>query len=81
MEILALNAYGIADRDGKQVTRQMVESRLEELAGHPPACDCGLCDLAPLVTVSKVYGTAARWQLSIAATRALARGARPRHWR
>ena len=56
IEILALNVFGIADAAGRQVTRQLVESRLTELAGHPQGCGCGLCDLVGLVTVSKVHG-------------------------
>ena len=73
VEILALNVFGIADKDGKPVTRRMTEQRIEELAEHPQGCGCGLCDLVPLTTVSKVYWTASRWQLSIARTRDRAR--------
>jgi len=69
LEILSLNVSGPADRDGQLITRRMVESRLAELAAHPPGCGCGLCDLLPLVTCSKVWWTGSRWQASINLTR------------
>ena len=72
-EIVALHLFGIADREGLPVTRRLCESRLGELASHPVDCRCAApCGLAPLVSVSKVYWVASRWQLSIARTRLLA---------
>ena len=35
VEILVLNIFGIADRDGLLVTRRMVDKRLAELGGRP----------------------------------------------
>jgi hypothetical protein len=60
VEVLALNVFGLADAAGQLITRRMVESRLAELAGHPPGCGCGLCELLPLVTCSKVWWCASR---------------------
>ena len=54
---------------GALITRRMVEERLAELGGHPEGCGCGLCELVPRVTVSKVWWCASRWQASINQTR------------
>ena len=73
VEVLSLNVFGIADRNGQIITRRMVAERLTELGGHPAGCGCGLCELLPLVTVPKVWRCASRWQADVNLTRVLAR--------
>jgi hypothetical protein len=69
-EILALRIFNQAD--GEPVTRATVEAALSQWRAHPPACQCGLCDRARTVSVSRVYCTVWGWQASIARTRRLA---------
>ena len=73
VEVLALNVFGIAGRSGQLVARRMVSERLTELGGHVGGCACGLCELLPLVTATRVWRTASRWQGDINLTRLLAR--------
>ena len=73
VEQMALNVFGLADRDGKVITRRMVAERLSELSAHSDGCRCGLCHLVPSVTVSRVWRTASRWQTDVNQTRLLAR--------
>ena len=46
VEQMALNVFGLADRDGKVITRRMVAERLSELSAHSDGCRCGLCHRA-----------------------------------
>ena len=73
VEQIALNVFGVADRDGKLITRRMVAERLSELSTHSDGCRCGLCALVPSVTVTKVWRCASRWQSDVRQTRLLAR--------
>ena len=63
----------IADAGGKLITRKLVQEHLAELSAHRDGCRCGLCELLPLVTVSKVWRCASRWQADVNQTRLLAR--------
>jgi hypothetical protein len=69
VEVIALNVFGTADRVGQLVTRRMVSERLADLGGHPAGCGCGLCGLLPLVTATKVWPVASRWQTDVNLTR------------
>ena len=65
VEVLSLHMFGLADTGGKLITRRLVTERLAELAGHKDECQCGLCALLPLVTVSRVWRTANCWQADV----------------
>ena len=73
VEVLSLHVFGRADAAGQMVTRRMVQERLSELGGHPHGCGCGLCDLVPRVTVTKVWRCASHWQADVNLTRLAAR--------
>lgn len=73
VEQIALHVFGIADTGGKLITRKLVSERLDELSGHRDGCRCGLCQLVPSVTVTKVWRCASRWQSDVNQTRLLAR--------
>ena len=73
VEVLSLHVFGLADLGGKLITRKMVAEKLAELSAHRDGCRCGLCELLPLVTVSKVWRMSSRWQTDVNRTRLLAR--------
>ena len=41
---------------------------MEQWRSHPAACQCGVCDLARMVSVSRVYCVVWGWQASIQRT-------------
>jgi len=73
VECLALDVFAHIDVGGELITRRLVQARWDELAGHRDECQCGLCEMLPRATVTKVWRLAARWQSDVNQTRILAR--------
>ena len=69
-EVLALRIFDQAG--GEPVTRSTVEAAMTRWRAHRPGCQCGLCDRARTVSVSRVWCVVWGWQASIARTRRLA---------
>lgn len=69
-EILALRIYNQAD--GEPATRATVETAMSRWRTHRLECQCGLCDRARTVSVSRVWCVVWGWEASIARTRRLA---------
>ena len=65
--------FGVADRDGKLVTRRIVAERPDRALCPQRRFAGAACAVVPSVTVSRVWRAPSRWQTDVTRTRLLAR--------